>query len=91
MTFDLPASLARSKKEGTSKQTPGKTLGKTLGKTPDMILRQLAEAPSTAIPELALQLGKSDSAIERAIRKLRAEGKLRRVGPAKGGHWEVVE
>ncbi|MFZ4539937.1 MAG: winged helix-turn-helix domain-containing protein [Propionivibrio sp.] len=56
-----------------------------------MILRQLAEAPSTAIPELALQLGKSDSAIERAIRKLRAEGKLRRVGPAKGGHWEVVE
>ena len=91
MTFDLPASLARSKNDGTSEQTLVKTLVKTPVKTPNLILRQLAVAPSTAIPELALQLGKSDSAIERAIRKLRAEGKLRRIGPAKGGYWEVLE
>jgi ATP-dependent DNA helicase RecG len=90
MTFDLPSSLVSAKNGGASEQTPGKTLGKTLGKTPSLILRQLAAAPSTSIPELALFLGKSDSAIERAIRKLRAEGKLRRTGPAKGGHWEII-
>jgi len=49
----------------------------------------LAETPGTSIPELAQHLGKSDRAIERAIRKLRADGKLARIGPAKGGHWEV--
>ena len=25
------------------------------------------------------------------IRKLKADGRLRRVGPDKGGHWEVVK
>jgi len=48
-------------------------------------------APGASIPELALQLGKSESAIERAIRKLRAEGKLVCIGPAKGGHWQVSQ
>jgi|GEM_PF-1277287 len=65
--------------------------GKMLGKTPDLILLRLAETPGASIPELAQHLDKSDSAIERAIRKLRAEGKLRRIGPAKGGYWEVIE
>ena len=51
----------------------------------------LAETPGTSIPELAQHLGKSDRAIERAIRKLRADGKLARIGPAKGGHWEVIQ
>jgi hypothetical protein len=35
-------------------------------------------------------LGKSVSAIERAARRLRERGRLRHVGPQKGGHWEVV-
>ena len=90
MTFDLPASLIQAKNGGALEQTPGKTLGKAPGKTPSLILRQLAASPSTSIPELALLLGKSDSAVERAIRKLRADGKLVRVGPAKGGHWEII-
>ena len=90
MTFDLPASLIQAKNGGALEQTPGKTLGKAPGKTPSLILRQLAASPSTSIPELALLLGKSDSAVERAIRKLRADGKLVRVGPAKGGHWEIT-
>ena len=85
MTFELPVSLARSKKGSTPKETPGKTPGKT----PNLILDWLAQAPGSSIPELAQHLGKSGSAIERAIRKLRADGKLVRVGPAKGGHWQV--
>jgi ATP-dependent DNA helicase RecG len=85
MTFELPVSLARSKKGSAPEETPGKTPGKT----PNLILDWLTQAPGTSIPELAQHLGKSDSAIERAIRKLRADGKLVRIGPAKGGHWEV--
>jgi ATP-dependent DNA helicase RecG len=31
------------------------------------------------------------SGIAKQIKKLQDEGKLRRVGPDKGGHWEVTE
>ncbi|MDO9477636.1 MAG: winged helix-turn-helix transcriptional regulator [Pseudohongiella sp.] len=72
-------------------ETPGKTLVKTPVKTPDQILSLLRDAPSLSIPQLASSLGKSDSAIERAIRKLREAGRLIRVGPDKGGHWQVLD
>jgi len=87
MTFVLPDAMVQFRKSGT----PGETLGKTLGKTPDLILKRLRDAPGSSIPELAQQLDKSSSAVERAIRKLRAQGKLQRIGPAKGGHWQVIE
>lgn len=83
LSFALPA--------GATPKTLEKAPGKTPGKTPALILSQLAEAPGTSIAELAQQLGRSESAIERAIRKLRADGKLVRIGPAKGGHWQVLE
>lgn len=63
---------------------------KTLGKTPDLVLQRLRDTPQATIPELAAYLGKSDSAIERTVRKLREEGRLQRIGPAKGGHWKVL-
>jgi ATP-dependent DNA helicase RecG len=67
------------------------TQGKTPGKTPERILAVLKLTPTASIPELAAQLEKSESAIERAIRQLRETGRLRRVGSAKGGYWEVLE
>jgi ATP-dependent DNA helicase RecG len=74
----------------TPLKTPGKTPGKTLGKTPRKIMELLSSSPALSIPEIALTLSKSESAVERAIRKLREDNLLRRVGPAKGGHWEVL-
>jgi len=49
----------------------------------------LKEKPELSLPELAALIGKSVSAVERASAKLVKAGKLRRIGPAKGGHWEV--
>lgn len=34
-------------------------------------------------------IGKSLSAVKRASAKLVREGRLRYVGPRKGGHWEI--
>ena len=56
-----------------------------------MILNVLRQDAGLSIPEVALRIGKSESAVERAIRKLRHEGKLERIGPAKGGSWKVLE
>ena len=39
---------------------------------------------------VATKIEKSLSAVERASAKLVKDGKLRYVGPQKGGHWEVL-
>ena len=69
----------------------GKTPGKTPGKTQRDILELLRSDGSLAFPQLAQTLGKSESAIERAIKTLREGGWLERVGPAKGGIWKVLK
>lgn len=63
---------------------------KTPQKIPDAILSLLRRQPELTIQQLAAKLGKSDSAVKRTIRQLRESGRLRRVGPDKGGRWEVV-
>ncbi len=78
--------IGDEKEEGVKKTT-----GKTTGKTIDLILLLLSENPAASIPELAEKIEKSERAVERAIRKLREEGRIRRIGPAKGGRWEVVK
>lgn len=69
----------------------GQTPGETPGKTPGMILEKLRHDPRQTVPQLALALDKSESAINRAMRQLRDQGLLQRVGGKKGGHWKVLK
>ncbi|MFM9972341.1 MAG: ATP-binding protein [Burkholderiales bacterium] len=81
VTFPFaPAHVAAS-------QTPVKTPVKT----PEKILAALKTGPDLTLAELASSIGKSLSAVERATAKLVKEGKLRFVGPKKGGRWEVLK
>ena len=64
--------------------------GKMTGKIPHRILALLQADGHLSVPTLALQTGKSPSTVERAIRQLRKSGIVKRVGPDKGGHWEVI-
>ena len=41
--------------------------------------------------ELAYTINCSSRTIERVIAKLKKEGRIKRIGPDKGGHWEVLE
>ena len=68
-----------------------KTGEKTREKTPEKILRLLAQNPNMSLSEVAAAINKAASTVERAVSNLKKEGKLKRVGPAKGGHWEVLE
>jgi len=72
-------------------QTVEKTPGKTPGKTPMQILEILSDQPTLTIPEIAKMIKKSDSATGRAIRKLREADLVKRIGPAKGGYWQVID
>ena len=59
-------------------------------KTSVEILRLLAASPSMTLAEVAAEIGKTPRAIEMAAAKLVKEGRLKYVGPQKGGHWEVI-
>lgn len=68
----------------------GERLGEKLGENEKKILSLVAENPDIAIPKIAESLKISTTAVENNIKKLKQKGLIRRVGPAKGGHWEVV-
>ena len=59
--------------------------------TRDRIIELLRAHPHLTLGEVAAQIGKSVSTVERSSVKLTREGRLRRVGPRKGGHWEVLQ
>lgn len=55
------------------------------------ILEILAADSHCTYDVLAERLGISRRAVTKQISNLRKEGKLRRIGPDKGGHWEVID
>ncbi len=68
-----------------------KTSGKKSVKTSGKILALIRENALVTIPELAASIGVSERSIERNLKKLQAEKRLSRIGPANGGHWKVEE
>ena len=46
--------------------------------------------PDVTLAELANATGLSVAGVKKNIRKLKDANLIRRVGPDKGGHWEVV-
>jgi ATP-dependent DNA helicase RecG len=77
--------------EKTPVKTPVETPVETPVKTPDLILQQLRDTPDMTLVDVATAIGKSLRAVERASAKLVKQGKLKHVGPQKGGHWNVLE
>ncbi len=73
------------------KETSGKASGKASGKTSGKIIELMRENVDVSIPEIAKKLQRTPRAIEMQINQMKASGSLRRIGSAKGGHWEVLE
>ena len=59
-------------------------------KNSERLLQLLGQSVDMTIQELALTLGLSLAGVEKIIRNLKKVKRLRRIGPDKGGHWEVV-
>ena len=76
-------------RKGIPDRKYGETVEKTRVKTREKILRILKKRPEITIKELAEEIGLSSKGVEWNIRKLKEEGVLERVGPAKGGRWVV--
>ena len=58
-------------------------------KTREVILSLITENPQITSMQMAERLGINRSAISKHLKRMQAEGVVRRIGPDKGGHWEV--
>jgi ATP-dependent DNA helicase RecG len=73
-----------------AKASSGPDAKKSSGKTEDKIIAIARKSPSVSIPQIAEILGISTRAVEKQIRQLKQTNRIRRIGPAKGGNWQVV-
>ncbi len=64
---------------------------KSSEKTVEKILILIRENPKITMKEMEKATGLSRRGIEWNITKLKKEGKIKRVGPDRGGHWDVIE
>jgi len=88
-------SVGKQEKGSTAVGTGGVKTGakasvKASVKTSVKILHLLRENPEITLADVAREIDRSVRAVEMAASKLAKEGKLRYVGPQKGGHWEVL-
>ena len=62
-----------------------------LGTSEERILLAIKKSPTITVSVLAKTTGLSIDGVKWNLRKLKALGKIRRVGYTKGGHWEVLK
>lgn len=68
-----------------------KSKKKSKGKSKEKILQIIANNPYVTTRELSEITGLSIAGIEKNMRQLKEKGLIRRIGPDKGGHWEVLK
>lgn len=89
--LEFPFSPEYLKAIATTAQGEAQPDEETLGKASGKIIALMASNNQITIPELAAAIGITDRSVERTIRKLQQGSRLRSIGPAKGGYWEVTQ
>ena len=82
----LPVTAAKTSAAGL-----GEKLGEKLGETRAAIVRAMHANPNVTVAQLAQALQISTTAVEKNLQILKREGYIERIGPAKGGHWEILK
>ncbi|MCK5025965.1 MAG: putative DNA binding domain-containing protein [Nanoarchaeota archaeon] len=67
-----------------------KNYPKSSEKTSEEIMNIMKKDSNISAKEIAKILGKTPRAIEMQIARLKEIGRIKRIGPDKGGHWEVI-
>ena len=55
------------------------------------IIMAIKENPKINRAELLNITGLSESGVKKILRQLQQKGLLSRIGPDKGGHWEIID
>jgi ATP-dependent DNA helicase RecG len=99
-SFERPSAVAVTTPEialTTSETTPEtvsttqETAAWLQKNTKERLVQLLREQPQLSAPAIAVSLGIGKDGVKYHLNQLKKTGKLRRVGPNKGGRWEVTE
>jgi len=74
----------------TPPKTPLKTPLEGLTKLERKIFEQLAKDRAISTPQIARKLNLSADTVKEYINKLKKKSFVKRIGPARGGYWEVL-
>jgi ATP-dependent DNA helicase RecG len=72
-------------------EKPEETREKTREKTREIILELIAKNPQITTAQLADAIGITPKGVEWQISRLKKDGLLKRIGPAKGGRWDIIK
>jgi ATP-dependent DNA helicase RecG len=61
------------------------------GSTKEILLELIRQQPDIAASALAARLGIGVDGVKYHLTQLKRTGKIRHVGPTKGGHWEILD
>ena len=78
-------------KRKKTEETTNKTLEKSKEKSKEKIINAIVENSKISIEELSKKTDLSISGVEKNLRLLKKENILKRIGPAKGGYWEIID
>ena len=76
---------------GLAEKSSQKSSQKTSQKSSQKIIELMQNDPAITIADLALRIGITERAIKKQIEKMKAQGRIQRIGPDKGGRWQVAE
>lgn len=89
ITFFRPQAGGLAQK--SSEKGSEKGSEKSSEKSSEKVLAAIRQDRTITAEKLSKKLNISSRAVEKQISRLKAEHKLKRVGPHRGGHWEVVD
>ena len=75
----------------TTQKTTRKRPESDQSKQEDAIIELLKENPYISRKEISGRLGLHDSSVKRRLASLQEKGAVKRIGPDKGGYWEVQQ
>ena len=76
---------------GSAQENSQKNSQKTQQKTQQKILNLIKRNPNITTQEMSDLIGIDRSNVWRNMKMMQQQGIIRRVGPDKGGHWEIIE
>ncbi|MBI5307947.1 MAG: winged helix-turn-helix transcriptional regulator [Planctomycetes bacterium] len=84
--------LNRTEKRAEKKLVDGLAEGvvDTTQKATQKIIEAIAKKSDITQKELAVVIGITEDGVKYHITRLRKKGVIKRIGPDKGGHWEIV-
>ncbi len=90
LTHDIEAYRKSIDDISASTKEPLKSEGKKM-RSREKIITLLTHDNTLSATALAQRIGISPKAVEKHIAQLKAQGILKRIGPDKGGYWQILE